>query len=93
VMVLREGRKRQIRRSLLALGHPVRRLVRVRMGPLRLGDLPRGHARELTPSERRQLQRIAASGSARATRGGVGQRGQRKDGTGKRGMRPPRRPH
>ncbi len=72
VLVLREGRKRQIRRSLLALGHPVRRLVRVRMGPLHLGDLKRGAARELTAAERRQLQRLAAggheSGNTRASR-------------------------
>ena len=59
VVVLREGRKRQIRRSLRALGHPVRRLLRVRMGPLRLGDLPRGRARELTAAERRELLRVA----------------------------------
>jgi 23S rRNA pseudouridine2605 synthase len=54
-LTLREGRKRQIRRSLAALGHPVLRLVRVRMGPLRLVDLPSGAARRLTPAERRQL--------------------------------------
>ncbi len=35
-LVLREGRKRQIRRAMRALGHPVLRLVRVRMGPLTL---------------------------------------------------------
>lgn len=71
-MVLREGRKRQIRRSLRALGHPVRRLVRVRMGPLRLGELPRGRARELTAGEQRALLRIAygarGGGKPRATR-------------------------
>ena len=64
VIVLREGRKRQIRRSLAALGHPVRRLVRVRMGPLRLGELPRGRARELSAAERGALLRF--------TRGGAG---------------------
>jgi 23S rRNA pseudouridine2605 synthase len=71
VMVLKEGRKRQIRRSLRALGHPVRRLVRVRMGPLRLGELPRGHARELTHGEQRELLRVAGGGSGkpRASRG------------------------
>jgi 23S rRNA pseudouridine2605 synthase len=69
-IVLREGRKRQIRRSLLALGHPVRRLVRVRMGSLRLGELPRGRARELSAAERHALLRLASGGgSARATRG------------------------
>ena len=50
-----EGRKRQIRRALEQLGHPVVRLVRVRMGPLRLGRLPRGGARECSVAERRAL--------------------------------------
>jgi 23S rRNA pseudouridine2605 synthase len=50
-LVVREGRKRQIRRACAALGHPVRQLVRVRMGPLRLGDLGRGEARPLAPGE------------------------------------------
>ena len=42
-----EGRKRQIRRALEQLGHPVVRLVRMRMGPLRMGRLPAGDAQEL----------------------------------------------
>lgn len=50
-LVLWEGRKRQIRRSLQALGHPVVRLVRVRMGPITLGELPAGRVRRLRPSE------------------------------------------
>ena len=54
-LTLGEGRKRQIRRSLLILGFPVRRLVRVRMGPLRLGHLPAGEARPLRSDERRAL--------------------------------------
>jgi 23S rRNA pseudouridine2605 synthase len=54
-LVLVEGRKRQIRRSLLILGFPVRRLVRVRMGPLRLGRLAVGEARPLRAEERRSL--------------------------------------
>jgi 23S rRNA pseudouridine2605 synthase len=77
VVVLREGRKRQIRRSLRALGHPVRRLLRVRMGPLRLGDLPRGRARELTATERRELLRVAYG-----TRGEGKQRAARADRSG-----------
>jgi 23S rRNA pseudouridine2605 synthase len=81
VVVLREGRKRQIRRSLRALGHPVRRLVRVRMGPLRLGDLPRGRARELTAPERRELLRVARAvqegGKGRVARPRPGQRNRR----------------
>ena len=51
-LVLREGRKRQIRRSLAPLGHPVLRLVRVRIGPLRLRGLAPGAARALTAAER-----------------------------------------
>jgi 23S rRNA pseudouridine2605 synthase len=55
-MTLVEGRNRQIRRSLLALGRPVKRLLRVRMGPLLLGKLRRGAARALRPDEIRELQ-------------------------------------
>lgn len=54
-LVLVEGKKRQIRRSLLILGFPVRRLVRVRIGPLRLGRLAVGEARPLRAEERRAL--------------------------------------
>ena len=54
-LTLIEGRKRQIRRSLRALGHPVKRLVRVRIGPLRLGRLERGEARPLRPEEVEKL--------------------------------------
>jgi len=57
-LTLVEGRKRQIRRALEALGHPVVRLVRVRMGPLALGRLAPGAARELSPAERRALLRL-----------------------------------
>ena len=67
-LVLREGRKRQIRRSLEALGHPVVRLVRVRMGPLRLGRLAPGEARELSPAERRALRAEVERAESRATR-------------------------
>jgi len=55
LLTLGEGKKRQIRRSLLLLGFPVRRLVRVRMGPLRLGRLAVGDARPLRSDERRAL--------------------------------------
>jgi 23S rRNA pseudouridine2605 synthase len=59
-LVLVEGKKRQIRRSLLILGFPVRRLVRVRMGSLRLGRLAVGEARPLRADERRALLTHAA---------------------------------
>jgi pseudouridine synthase len=57
--VLHEGRKRQIRRMCEAVGLEVRRLVRVRIGPIELGDLEAGAHRALTESEVRQLRRAA----------------------------------
>ena len=68
-LTLCEGRKRQIRLSLAALGHPVLRLRRVRMGPLELGELPLGAARALRTAERKRLTRYA---SARRKRKGGG---------------------
>ena len=50
-IVLREGRKRQIRRMTAAVGHPTLRLVRVAIGPLGLDDLQPGEWRDLTPEE------------------------------------------
>lgn len=54
-IVLREGRKRQIRRIAAGLGHPVRRLIRQRIGPLGLGDLQPGQWRSLTKQEVTEL--------------------------------------
>lgn len=51
-IVLDEGRNRQIRRLLDAFGLEVLRLVRVAIGPLRLGTLGKGRWRELDPAER-----------------------------------------
>ena len=59
-IMLREGRNRQIRRMCSALGYRVVRLVRVRIMHIRLGDLPVGKWRELTPKEQEKL--IAAVG-------------------------------
>jgi 23S rRNA pseudouridine2605 synthase len=50
-MILREGRYREVRRMLEAVGHTVSKLVRRRFGPIRLGQLRRGEWRELTPQE------------------------------------------
>lgn len=61
-LVLTEGRKREVRRLLQAVGHPVERLVRVRFGTLELGDLPRGAWRPLTDEETRRLLALAGGG-------------------------------
>jgi len=54
-IVLDEGKNRQIRRMLSALDIEVLRLVRIGIGPLRLGDLSKGKVRELTSEEKRAL--------------------------------------
>jgi len=56
-IVLDEGRNRQIRRMMDAMRVEVLRLVRVAIGPLRLGDLPKGESRLLTVDEKRMLDR------------------------------------
>ncbi|HET7273687.1 MAG TPA: pseudouridine synthase [Longimicrobiaceae bacterium] len=54
-LVLREGRKREVRRMLEKVGHPVERLVRRRFGPVELGDLGNGRWRHLTTAEVKSL--------------------------------------
>lgn len=54
-IVLDEGKNRQIRRLLAALGVETMRLVRVAIGPLPLGDLAKGASRELTGAEKRAI--------------------------------------
>jgi 23S rRNA pseudouridine2605 synthase len=51
-VVLNEGKNRQIRRMIGATGVEVLRLVRIAVGQLQLGDLPKGSARHLAPSEK-----------------------------------------
>jgi len=58
-VVMTEGRKREVRRLLAAVGLRVRRLVRVRVGPIRLGRLRPGEVRDLEPGEVRELLRDA----------------------------------
>lgn len=53
--VIRQGWRRQVRRMFAAVGLPVARLVRVRMGTLRLDDLAPGAVRALTAAEREHL--------------------------------------
>jgi len=57
LMTLREGRNRQVRRMCEAVGHPVKRLARIRIGPLTDKGLRLGQVRELTPAEVRALKR------------------------------------
>jgi 23S rRNA pseudouridine2605 synthase len=54
---LTEGKNRQIRRMLQALGIEVLRLVRVAIGPLQLGKLAKGEYRPLTAEEKQMLDR------------------------------------
>jgi 23S rRNA pseudouridine2605 synthase len=58
-ITIHEGRKRQVRRMCEAVGHPVRRLERVRFGPLALGSLGEGKSRELTAEEISALRRAS----------------------------------
>jgi 23S rRNA pseudouridine2605 synthase len=55
-VILRQGINRQIRRMFYEVGYEVKKLVRTRIGRLRLGDLPRGHWRPLSKSELKSIQ-------------------------------------
>jgi 23S rRNA pseudouridine2605 synthase len=59
-IILTEGRKRQIRAIAKTLQHPVIRLERVRMGPIKLGKLKLGHWRHLTTDEVQRLKHNVA---------------------------------
>ena len=61
-MVLREGRNRQLRRMLEAVGHPVRDLQRTAYGPLRLGRLKEGDWRRLREVEVQALRKAVGLG-------------------------------
>jgi 23S rRNA pseudouridine2605 synthase len=58
-VVMTEGRKREVRRMLEAVGLPVRRLIRTRVGPVRLGRMKAGELRDLSYEEVRDLYRAA----------------------------------
>lgn len=66
-IVMREGRKRQIRRIAALLGHPVRQLVREQIGTLELGDLKLGEWRYLTAEEIKALQHTIAAPALRTS--------------------------
>ena len=65
-IVIHEGRKRQVRRMLEAIGHPVIELRRVAFGPLQLGDLAPGAARRL---RREEVERLSGRSAPPARRG------------------------
>lgn len=64
-ITIHEGRNRQVRRMCEAVGHPVRRLVRVRIGPISDRRLQPGVWRPLTPEEVRQLALATAAARPR----------------------------
>jgi len=64
-LVIHEGRNRQVRRMCEAIGHPVQRLVRVRIGPIADRQLAPGAWRPLTQDEVRALERSVATGARR----------------------------
>ena len=65
-LVIHEGRNRQVRRMCEAVGHPVMRLVRTRIGPLTDRTLPPGAWRHLRQDEVRGLEEAVAKGRIRA---------------------------
>jgi 23S rRNA pseudouridine2605 synthase len=68
-ITLNEGRNRQVRRMLEAVGRTVVRLERIRFGPLALGELALGKTRFLTTRELAQLRRIGAGSRTRTPAG------------------------
>ena len=68
-LTIHEGRNRQVRRMCEAIGHPVRRLVRTRIGPLADWRLPPGEWRVLTPTEVRELYQAATVEAAHESAG------------------------
>ena len=67
-LIIHEGRNRQVRRMCEAVGHPVVRLVRTRIGPLRDHHLAPGEWRQLTMDEVRALERSVGEGRGRPER-------------------------
>jgi 23S rRNA pseudouridine2605 synthase len=62
-LTLHEGRNRQVKRMCECVGHPVRRLERIRFGPLELGDLHPGAYRRLSREEILALAQAADAGA------------------------------
>lgn len=60
-VVVTEGRNRLVKRMFSAIGHTVLKLKRVEFGPIKLGELPIGQFRYLTPEEAKTLTNITSS--------------------------------
>lgn len=88
-IILREGKKRQIRHMTAAVGYPTLRLVRWAIGPLTLGTLKLREQRLLTRREVSEL-RAAASGAPKRMRRSTVQRGRSQSGYGSRSPKAPR---
>jgi len=69
-ITIREGRTHQVKRMLDAVGHPVLKLLRIRMGPLSLGDLKPGEFRFLTDRETNALRALVDERMASVEQGG-----------------------
>jgi len=67
-IAIREGRNRELRRALKAVGLVVNRLIRVGYGPFQLGDLPPGGVEEIRPKILREQLGLAATKPARPSR-------------------------
>jgi pseudouridine synthase len=74
-VTLHEGSKHIVRRVVAALGHPAVRLIRVEMGPLKLGELPSGKWRKLSAGEVKRLQKLLPSETRSARRAAKKRRG------------------
>ena len=68
-ITIREGRKHQVKRMLEVVGHPVIKLLRIRMGPLALGNLEPGEFRFLTDREANALRELVDERMASVERG------------------------
>jgi 23S rRNA pseudouridine2605 synthase len=82
-ITIREGRKHQVKRMLEAVGHPVIKLMRIRMGSLLLGDLQPGEFRFLTDREANALRQLVEERVASVRelpREGVSRRPEKREG-------------
>ncbi|HEX8904219.1 MAG TPA: pseudouridine synthase, partial [Longimicrobiaceae bacterium] len=75
-IVLVEGKNREVRRMMEALGHPVRRLIRRRFGPVAIGELKPGKWRVVTEAELSALRKGKGTGKQGTGKQGTGDRGQ-----------------